>query len=108
MKPSPPPPPSPFAGRLLRRLLGWLVAPCAEMARLASESCDRPLTPRERLRLRLHGLICRWCRRYARQIAWLHAAAPRLLEEPPQLHQRAMPEEFRDRLKRRLRDEPRA
>jgi hypothetical protein len=78
------------------------------VARLASASLDRPLSWRERVCLRVHRLACRWCRRYARQLAWLHAAAPRLDDEPPQLHRRPLPPEFRDRLLQRLHDEPRA
>ncbi|MFN0066459.1 MAG: hypothetical protein ACKVYV_02385 [Limisphaerales bacterium] len=104
MKPSSPRRRRPILGRLVTRLVG----PCTVVARLASEALDRRLTWRERGCLRFHGLICRWCRRYARQLAWLHAAAPRLGEEEALFQQREMPAEFRDRLRQRLRDEPRA
>jgi len=51
---------------------------CAEMSRLASLSLERPPTLSLRLRMRLHHLICAWCRRYETQLRFLHRAAPRL------------------------------
>jgi hypothetical protein len=53
---------------------------CAEMSRLASQALDRGLPWSLRLQMRLHHLICRWCRRYSKQIHFLHQAAPRLGE----------------------------
>ena len=47
---------------------------CDESSHLLSDSLDRPLTWVERLALRLHLLICRNCRRFRRQIDFIHAA----------------------------------
>lgn len=88
-----------------RRLAPWIAriaAPCPEISRLASESCDRPLGWRERWRMRWHFIICDWCRRYARQVRHLHEAAPRLATEAPQLQRRRLPVEAKERMKRRL------
>jgi hypothetical protein len=41
------------------------------MVPLMSESLDRQLSIRERLRLRLHLLVCVWCVRYLQQIKLL-------------------------------------
>jgi len=38
---------------------------CREASRLQSEALDQPLSLPQRLGLRLHLLICKWCRRYA-------------------------------------------
>ena len=94
---------------LFRRLAPWiarLASPCPEISRLASESCDRPLGCRERWRMRLHYVICDWCRRYAGQVRLIHRLAPRLPTEAPQLHRRPMPPEVKERLKQRLRGDP--
>lgn len=37
---------------------------CRDFATLLSESCDRPLDRRTRLRVRLHVMLCGPCRRY--------------------------------------------
>jgi hypothetical protein len=90
---------------IFRRVAPWIArlsVPCPEIARLASASCDRPLTWRERMRMRLHYLICDWCRRYNGQLRALHDWAPQLAERAPQWKRRRMPEEVRLRLKERL------
>jgi hypothetical protein len=49
-----------------------MMSPCATATRLASEELDRPLTEQERRSLRLHLLLCRWCRRYEKQLRLLN------------------------------------
>ena len=56
----------------LDRSLAHPTPACREIARLASESLDRPLTWRERLDMRLHYAICYLCRRYEDQLRLLH------------------------------------
>jgi Putative zinc-finger len=48
---------------LLRRLPS-----CKEIAPVMSQSLDRSLTLRERIRLRLHLLVCVWCDLYLAQL----------------------------------------
>jgi hypothetical protein len=45
------------------------------MTRLISQSMDQKLPLSTRIRMRLHYGICVWCERYAKQIAFLEAAA---------------------------------
>ena len=88
-----------------RRIAPWiarLAAPCPEIARLASKSCERPLNWRERWRMKFHYLICDWCRRYTAQVSFIHRMAPKLSQAAPQFQRRTMPPEVRERLKRRL------
>lgn len=76
---------------------------CAEMSRLTSRSFEQPLTIKMRLKMRLHFLICAWCRRYFEQIHFLHHAAPRLGWELSELPGRGMSWEARQRITERLR-----
>ena len=75
---------------------------CREAARLQSEALDEKLTFSKRFGLSLHLLICKWCRRYGRQVRFLREAAH---EHPDQLVE-AMPQklssEARERIKKRL------
>lgn len=41
---------------------------CKQTSVLVSQSLDRPLTWRERWTVRLHLLICVYCRRFAKQL----------------------------------------
>lgn len=46
-------------------------APCRELVPLMSQSLERKLALRERLRLRLHLIVCAWCVRYLKQLRLL-------------------------------------
>lgn len=54
-----------------RRWVRTISPTCEDSARLLSAAQDRPLTGLERLGLRVHLRLCRWCRRYAQQLALL-------------------------------------
>lgn len=78
---------------------------CREMTRLASESLDRDLDQVERVALRSHLLYCAPCRRYLRQIKTLGQALQRFagrLETADPLPGPVLPEDARERIKRRL------
>ena len=87
---------------------GALSLSCKAAIRLQSEAMDRPLDFWERLGLRVHLAICLWCRRYGKQINFLHAAAhshPDALAEsqPGRLSPAA-----KERMKQKLRSPPAA
>ena len=73
---------------------------CAEMSRLTSRALEQPLTIKTRMKMRLHFVICAWCRRYFEQINFLHDTAPRL--ELDQLPGRGMSAEARQRILQRI------
>jgi hypothetical protein len=63
---------------------------------------DRGLSGLERVGLRLHLALCRWCRRYGRQLKFLRSAARQCEEhEEAQVSQRLSPE-ARERIRQRL------
>jgi hypothetical protein len=51
---------------------------CKEAARLMSQGQDRVLSLGERTRLRIHLAICRGCRAFSEQLAFLRRAVRRL------------------------------
>src|SRR5713226_3581574 len=63
---------------------------CAEMSRLASRSFEQPLALRTRLKMRLHYVICAWCKRYFMQLRFLHEAAPHFGEYEGHLPTRSL------------------
>jgi hypothetical protein len=48
-----------------------LMLNCREASRLASESLDRRLPLTSRIRLRLHLMMCHYCRRFSAQMRML-------------------------------------
>jgi hypothetical protein len=75
---------------------------CAEMSRLTSRALERPLTLKARIQMRLHFVICAWCRRYFEQINFLHQSAPRLGLELGELPGRGMSAEAKRRITQRI------
>ena len=70
-----------FFASLKTKFVVWVwnhTPSCAEMSRLTSRALEQPLTLRMRLKMRLHFVICAWCRRYFEQINFLHTHAPKL------------------------------
>jgi len=57
---------------ILSRLIHFVT--CREASELLSHMQDRPLTTRERMRLRFHLAICTYCSRFARQLVFLRDA----------------------------------
>lgn len=48
---------------------------CKENSELLSQALDRPVTLRERLAMRLHLMMCRGCRNFEKQLAFIRRAA---------------------------------
>jgi hypothetical protein len=84
------------------RGLGELSPSCREATRLQSRAMERPPGFRQKIGLRIHLLLCRWCRRYGRQIAFLRNAAhehsDKMVEPVPQ----KLSDEARERIRQIL------
>ncbi len=76
---------------------------CKTAARLQSEALDRKLPLRQRLGLRVHLLLCKWCRRYGKQIAFLRNASHEHPDEMAEPIPQKLSAEARDRIKQKLR-----
>ena len=76
---------------------------CAEMSRLTSRALEQPLSFKMRLKMRLHFVICAWCRRYFEQINFLHRHAPKLHLQLEALPGRTMATETKERIKAQVR-----
>jgi hypothetical protein len=83
---------------------GALLPSCRDASRLQSEALDCELSVSKRLGLSLHLLVCKWCRRYGKQIRFLRNAAHEHPEHLTEAVPQRLSEEARERIKRRLRD----
>lgn len=91
-------------GNQIKAIAGALSPNCREAVRAQSEALEHPLPPLRRFGLRMHLLLCQWCRRYGRQIRLLRDTAGQhpehLLDAMPQ----QLSAEARARIKQRLQD----
>lgn len=84
---------------------GELSPTCREATRLQSQSLERALTLRERVGLRIHLALCRWCKRYGIQIRFLRSVAQRQSEQSETLPAQSLSPEAAERMKVRLKAE---
>ena len=85
------------------KLLETLLPTCRQVSRLQSDVLDQPLSLPKRFGLRFHLLVCKWCRRYGKQIRFLRQAVQEHPDEVNEAVPRALSPEARERLARSLR-----
>ena len=93
-----------FIKGLMQRA-GELSPSCREATRLQSEALDHSLPLGKRIGLRIHLILCRWCRRYGKQIGFLRSAAHQHPEHEECLPTQTLRPEARERIKRSLQAE---
>jgi hypothetical protein len=81
-----------------------LMLDCRAAARAQSDAMQGPLPPARRFGLRLHLLMCKWCRRYGEQLRFLRSAAhdhqDQLTDAGPEKLSAAARARIKDRLRR--------
>jgi len=83
--------------------LAELSPSCKTAARLQSEALDHPLTLRQRLGLRIHIVLCKWCSRYGKQIAFVHKAVKSHQDEATKAVPQRLSDEAKVRIRKQLR-----
>jgi hypothetical protein len=78
---------------------------CRTASRLQSEALERKLSFSKRVGLALHLLVCKWCRRYGKQIRFLRAAAQECPDHLTEAVPQKLSAEARERLRQRLQSE---
>ena len=87
----------------LARVVSVLSPSCKQASRLQSEAMDRHLGFFERLGLRIHLLLCGWCRRYGEQLQFLRIAAHQCERDDDQSQSNhKLSPEARERIKQKL------
>src|SRR5262249_54449737 len=89
----------------VKSALRTLSPDCREVSRVQSEAFDHSLSATKRAGLRMHLLMCRWCRRYGKQIRILRQAVREHPNEVNEVPQQTLSPEARERLKQSLRDQ---
>jgi hypothetical protein len=76
-------------------------ASCRRATELISKAQDAPLSWKDGVALRLHLLLCKWCRRYEKQIRILRNVMA-LRRADDDAGSAALPDEARERIRRAL------
>jgi hypothetical protein len=88
--------------KTLARGLADLSPGCKTATRLQSETLDRKLPLRQRFGLRVHLLLCKWCRRYGKQVTFLRNAAHEHRDEMTEPVPQKLSDEARERIRQKL------
>jgi hypothetical protein len=75
---------------------------CRDVARLQSDSMDRKLSLSERVGVRLHLALCKWCRRYGNHLRVLRSAAHHCDEHQQAQASKGLSAEARERIRQKL------
>ena len=78
---------------------------CLEASRGQSEQFEHRLSSGKRLGLWFHLLLCKWCRRYGRQISFLRLAANNHTEALTEASPKKLSAAARERINQRLSEE---
>ncbi len=78
----------------------WMMN-CQEISKKVSESFDRPLPIWQRLGIRMHLLMCKYCARFRRQILLLHKALQAF--DIPAKEAESLSTEAKDRIRNAIR-----
>jgi Putative zinc-finger len=71
---------------------------CKQASQIISQSLDRNLTLRERFALRLHLLICAYCKRFSQQMQTMRVAIKQMTASIENDHKIEMPSAAKKRI----------
>jgi len=96
----------------LKNIAHILTLTCDQAAHYLSQSQEKPLKGVEKIALFFHLLVCRFCRKYKRQLRFLRALMTKLTDSntyekaAPQLMDTNQKEAFQERLSKKLKENP--
>lgn len=53
---------------LMMRMMSKVMPNCQEVSLLTSRAMDEKISLKEQVGLKMHLLVCKWCRRYSKQV----------------------------------------
>jgi hypothetical protein len=88
----------------LVKFIGRRTPKCREVVRILSQSMDSKLPLTMRIKLRLHYLICAWCRRYEKHLRELRKFASSVPDHTEAFSENSLSPTARERMKEALRE----
>lgn len=84
-------------------LISALTPKCTEVTRILSQGMDRHLSLKTRLQLRIHYLMCSFCKRYGKQLQYMRLVAREFPEKASEVSSAKLSDETKAGLKEKLR-----
>lgn len=82
-----------------------LIPDCKTVTRMVSESMDTELPWGQRMKMRMHLIMCKYCSRFKRQLDLLRKASQSLASHPAEPDASSvLPQDVRDHIKKALRE----
>jgi hypothetical protein len=91
----------------LVKFIGKRTPKCREVVRILSQSMDSKQSLTMRIKLRLHYLICAWCRRYEKQLHKLRTFASSVPDHVDDFSSDTLSPTAKERMKEALREDRR-
>lgn len=79
-----------------------VLPPCRDIAQLISSGLDRKLPLRQRVAVRIHLALCKFCRRYNTQLLLLQEATVRYANPERNTAEETLSQDAKERIKRAL------
>jgi hypothetical protein len=89
-------------------LIGKHTPKCREMVQILSQSMDKPMPLRMRIKKRIHYLICCWCQRYEEQLRYMRKTTRKYAEHADEASTAPVSGEIKERWKQAVKAEPHA
>ena len=89
---------------VLVKFIGKRTPKCREVVRILSQAMDSKLPLSMRMKLRLHYLICEWCRRYEKHLHELRKFASSVPDHTDALSEETLSPTAKERMKEALRE----
>lgn len=92
------------ANYTMMRLMVRVMPSCRDISQLISEAMDRNLPLRKRLTIRVHVSMCKFCRRYERQLHLLHEGARHYANPEKNVVENSLSSAAKERLEKAVAD----
>lgn len=92
------------ANYALMRLMFRVMPSCRDISQLISDGMDRNLPLRKRLSIRLHVSMCKFCRRYEKQLHLLHEGVGHYADPEANVVEKSLSPAAKEKLEKVLAD----
>lgn len=92
------------ANYAMMRIMVRVMPSCRDISQLISAGMDRNLPLRKRLSIRLHVSMCRFCRRYGKQLHLLHEGVGHYADPDANVVEKSLSPAAKEKLEKALAD----
>jgi predicted anti-sigma-YlaC factor YlaD len=88
----------------MMNIMGKLLPSCDEVSRLTSKAMDEKLSLREKIGVRFHLMMCKWCRNFHKQMHLLREVIHKGSNNPPESKKSSLSPEAHQRMEEEIKN----